>query len=437
VIGIRILVVAFLCSSLAAGCARHKPLTLMPTPVIYDDEVLEPFSGLASPLQAPETSVFYATTRQLRNSDGQTRYGNGVDDVLHLGAAKVLIGEPDSSWDDVVRLSMNSTPDSAVPLSVDEMAYWDSLDHRSRAPIDWDGATHSRFTSEIEKELAHHKNREILVYVHGTATNFEHGVAMTGEIDHFSGRDFVGVAFLWPSHRNIFYYLLREDVRRARHSSEALADLLVLLAEQTTAQRINVVSWSAGGRVVSKAMQELRSRHPELDRKTLRERFRLGAVVFAAADVETGRFLERLPAVSELSEQVVVTLSDADNALRSAERFMGGTARIGSSGAEAAELTFAEAHHLKNVELIDVSRSKDVRGFDIDGHHYWYRNPWSSSDLILLLRTLLPPSERGLAPAPRQHLWYLDPGYPERARTASRRALADSWGKPVRHANER
>jgi hypothetical protein len=42
---------------------------------------------------------------------------------------------------------------------------------------------------------------------------------------------------------------------------------------------------------------------------------------------------------------------------------------------------------------VDVSRHKEVRGFDIGGHHYWYRyrHPWMSSDILFLLRTNLPP----------------------------------------------
>jgi esterase/lipase superfamily enzyme len=415
-------------SCVCTDCAQHKPLTLMPTPLIYDAETLEPFRRVAPMLQTPTTQVFYATTRHPEHHNEQVTYGNSVDDYLHLGTAKVHIGERGITWPEVVQLSLNNTVDDATPLSVTDVAHWGSLDHRERDAIDWEEESHARFVREVEKELVHHANREIMVYVHGTATNFDHGLAMTGEIDHFSGRDFVGVAFLWPSHRNILYYLLREDVRRARHSSEALADLVVLLATETSARRINIVSWSAGGRVVSRALHELRSRHADLDKQALQKKYRLGAVVFAAADVETDRFLERLPDVSVLSEQVVITMSDGDDALRSARRFMGGQERTGSNASETAELAFMKAHQLHNVELVDVSLSKELRGFDITGHHYWYRNPWSSSDLILLLRTLLPPEDRGLQTAVQPGLWYLDAQYPDRAREASRRALADDWG---------
>jgi hypothetical protein len=40
---------------------------------------------------------------------------------------------------------------------------------------------------------------------------------------------------------------------------------------------------------------------------------------------------------------------------------------------------------------------KEQRGFDIDGHHYWYRHPWMISDIIFLLQHGAPPHERALS----------------------------------------
>ena len=46
-----------------------------------------------------------------------------------------------------------------------------------------------------------------MVYVHGTKVDFVNATILTAEIDHFAGRDFVGLAFAWPSHQNILLYL--------------------------------------------------------------------------------------------------------------------------------------------------------------------------------------------------------------------------------------
>ena len=420
---------AALAVSFVTGCASHKPVTLMPTPVLYEQAEIEPFSHVTEELRTPLTQVFYATNRRHRGDDGADRpYGNGVDDELHLGRASVRIGEPGTDWNELVRLSLFNPPDSTVPITLQEVTHWDSLIHRAADDVvDWDEASHRRFIAEINRELDQHVDPEIMVYVHGTKTGFEPALAMAGEIDHFVGKDFVGVAFAWPAHENILYYLLQIDVRRAQHSSEALRDLLKLLASETTAKRINILCWSAGGRVVSKALDELYRLHPDIDRDALKSRYRLGSVVFAAADVELDRFLERLPAASALADQVVVTVTDDDVALNAARRYMGGVDRIGTMAAEEAELAFVRERNLDNVEIIDVSRSQKLRGFDITGHHYWYRHPWSSSDIILLMRTDLGPDQRGLRAGELPSLWFLDPGYPQRVREAARRTLAQEW----------
>lgn len=414
-----------------AGCASQKPVTLMPTPVLYEEQVIEPFSHVAKPLQTPLTQVFYATNRAHREHDAQRPYGNGVDDELHLGQAWVRIGWPDARWDDVVDLSLFNPPDSDVPITLEAITHWDSLIHRSSEDVvDWREESHRRFVSEINYELAHHPDKEIMVYVHGTKTGFVPAIAMAGEIEHFAGKDFVGVAFAWPAHQNIISYLVGTDVRRARHSSEALRDLIKLLAAETDATRINLLCWSAGGRVTSKALDELRRNNPDLDRHQLRERYRLGSVVFAAADVELDRFLERLPSVSDLAQEVIVTVTDDDVALNAARMYMGGEVRIGTQDAEAAELDFIRSHHMENVEIIDVSHGHESRGFDITGHHYWYRHPWNASDIILLMRTDLGPEMRGLLNVETENLWYFPADYPLRVRDSARSVLAEDWAMP-------
>ncbi|MCK5487568.1 MAG: alpha/beta hydrolase, partial [Desulfobacterales bacterium] len=276
-------------------------------------------------------------------------------------------------------------------------------------------------------ELAEAVDKEIIVYVHGTKVDFANSTILTAEIDYFAGRDFVGLAFAWPSHQNILFYLSGIDVRRALNSSAALQSLLVLLSEHTTAEHINILAYSAGGKVASKALYEMRQTFSDLDSSELRGKFRLGSMVFAAADVSVDVFLERIPAISELANQVVVTVTDDDNALKAAKLLMGGAFRAGSSEAERIEEAFIVSNNLSNVEIIDVSMGQNVRGFDIVGHHYWYRHPWMSSDIIFIMRTDLPPSLRGLSPAELEGIWYLSADYPEKIRKAAEVELEGQW----------
>lgn len=61
------------------------------------------------------------------------------------------------------------------------------------------------------------------------------------------------------------------------------------------------------------------------------------------------------------------------------------------------------------------------------GHHYWYRHPWMSSDIVFLMRTDLPPHRRGLTPTEVEGIWALPADYPRKVRHAARVALGKQW----------
>ncbi|MFP2768191.1 alpha/beta hydrolase [Oceanisphaera sp. KMM 10153] len=410
-----------------SGCSTQKNLTLMPTPVLYQNGAIDPFSHLTTKHKSTRTHIFYATNRAPLVSKRGLHYGNAVDTSLHLGEAIIRMGEPNASWSELLASSLVEKPLVPVPLTLER------LTETARIPIGTARSTHplspdqQGFINAINRELDASVDKEIMVYVHGTKVGFANAAILTAEIEHFSGRDFVGLAFAWPSHQNILFYLLGIDVRRARHSSLALKELLTLLAEHSKAEHINILAYSAGGKVASKALFEIRRDYAELNARQLKETFRIASVIFAATDVGINQFLDRLPAISELADQVVITVTDDDNALKAAKQFMGGEVRAGSTGAEAIEDRFIIEHQLSNVEIIDVSFGQEVRGFDITGHHYWYRHPWMSSDIIFLMRTDLPPHRRGLTPTELEGIWYLAPDYPEKVRQAAATELKGQW----------
>ncbi len=107
---------------------------------------------------------------------------------------------------------------------------------------------------------------------------------------------------------------------------------------------------------------------------------------------------------------------------------MGGSERIGSEHTLRQEQDFVRVNNINNFEIIDLSHGKDKRGFDITGHHYWYRHPWASSDIVFLLRTDLPAHQRGLKPSGNnERVWYLSHDYPERIRRAASKELDGQW----------
>lgn len=409
------------------GCAAPQSYDLMPTPILYVNSSIDPFAHLSQEHKDPKTRIYYATNRAPNTVNNRLVYSNRSSSNLRFGIATVRMGDQDTSWEELYQSSLS--PDFSKPILVS----LEKVEERIINPQEGD-PTETGISQEIENffnlinsELSKAVDREIMVYVHGTKVDFTNSAVLAAEVEHFAGRDFVSLAFSWPSHQNIFSYLSGIDVKRARESSTALADVLVLLAKHTNAEKINILSYSAGGRVASKALSELRHKFSALNSNQLREVLKIGSVVFAAADVEVDVFLDRLEAASDLADQVVVTISDKDNALQAAHKYMGGTVRTGTSDAEALEMEYMAAEGLHNVSLVDVSIGREHRGFDVVGHHYWYRHPWMSSDIVFIMRTDLPPHRRGLQPAEIDGLWFFSADYPHRVRKAAKEELGDQW----------
>lgn len=413
---------ALLPGLLLAGCATSPPQVLMSTPVIYQQAAVDPFAHLGDSERTPLVSLFYATNREQQGAS----YGNQVSDALHLGQANVLLGQYPGSWPELYQASISETRDQELPLSLVSAQQLGTLP--VEAPLEGPLSEEVRaYIDAIDRELAKARDKQIIIYVHGTKVDFTNAAVLTGELEHFAGRDFVGLAFAWPSHQNIANYLVGQDVHRARRSSKALAQLIDLLARHSRAEGINLIAYSAGGRVTSLALKELHDRHPRMQTAQLQQHYRIGAVVFAAADVPETLFEQRLPAISRISEQVLITMSDRDDALHYAERLMPGGIRIGDSLAEQPLLDFNKRRHLSNVALLDVSTSRIEPTVNIAGHHYWYRHPWVSSDVILLMRTNLLPQERALTQSDHPAVWYMRPDYPDAVRAATRRVLQGQW----------
>jgi len=422
-LSVILLLVCFL-----SGCAEPNSVPLMPAPVIYHDATVDPYSHLSQEEKTTSVPVLYATNREPQPSSTEIPYGNGMSDILHLGEVQVRFGNHLTSWEDLYRASTRPDHPDPIHISLEETSEIASVQtdelHLGKLLF---SAPLNEFANNINNKLANVIDKEIIIYVHGAKGSFLKSVALTAELDHFSGRDFIGIAFSWPSHQDIVSYIVGDDVRRALHSTASLRTLIEFLAKHTKVKHINVICYSAGGKLVSTAIHEMRQNHPLLSPEELKNTFKIGTILFTAADVSVDRFLERLPAISEMAQQVVVTVSDADNALSSANIVMGGKDRIGTRKAEAREKEFILNNKIDNVEIIDFSFGQEARGFDITGHHYWHRHPWASSDIIFLLRTDLSAENRGLRLSETEGIWYLPQDYPNQVRNAVKRALQGQW----------
>jgi esterase/lipase superfamily enzyme len=352
----------------------------MPTPLIYQEGGVNPFARTTGKKRSTIMPVHYATNRNWQGS----YFGSELVPELSYGIARVGLGDEGTRWPHLENASTRAQRAQPLPLRLVD------FDHGSRSRLQRDIAP---WLESLQRDTRGTRSRDVVIYVHGAKVEFFHSCAFAAELGHFTGRDLTPVAFDWPTHPEVFSYLTRIDLSHGIHSAGRLADLVRVIADNTDTRRIHLVSWSAGARVLSRAMVNLAGS----DVNAMRKRCRIGTTVFAAGDVPETDFIDRLPAIHGLSERIIVYLSDDDSALKWSARLMGGGRRL---GLEPEKLDPHEALALRThprLEVVDTSFGKDLRGFDISGHRYWYQHPWISSDLMLALRTGATPQQRGLS----------------------------------------
>jgi len=401
---------------LAVACSGPGVQPLMPTPVIFSELGFSPMDHIPEGERWTPRRVYYATSRVRIPDLQRIDYSNGESDTVSLGMSLIGFGGPRMSWSDLSELSRQEERPGGVDLSIAGLVeIGDYQPSTADSPSVDDAGALAWLINDMNGAIETARDKDLLIYVHGAKVNFYNANAFAAQLDHFMGRDMTSMAFSWPTRQNIVAYGSGADVQRAYRAAPALTSLLEELAERSKARRINIVCWSAGGRVVTAALKELYDRHAD-DDGDLRERFRLGTVYYAAADVPTEEFLDALPAIDGLADQVVVTVSSKDGALEMASRMMGGGARIGQRNTDLSEEELDIVMSTKRLEVVDVSRDWEGRGFDITGHRYWFDHPWASTDVVLSVRSDFRPETRGLEATPNRILWSIPPDYPERLR---------------------
>lgn len=400
------------------ACSGPSVQSLMPTPVIFSELDFSPLDHIPEDQRWTPRRVYYATTRQRKDDMQRLDYGNLEGAEMSVGMTLVGFGAPQLSWSDLSDYSRMKDRSETVDLSMAGLVEVGSfIPSTNEAPSSDDSGAMAWLMNDINSSIESSRDDDLLIYVHGAKVNFYNASAFAAQLDHFMGRDMTSLAFSWPTRQSIIAYGSGSDVKRAYRAAPALTSLLEELARDSVARRIHIVCWSAGGRVVTSALQELYDRHAG-EGKDLRKQFRLGTVYYAAADVPASEFVEALPAINELASRTVVTISSKDGALDMAQRFMGGGSRIGQRDTDLTPEQLKVVVEADRLEVVDVSRDWEGRGFDITGHRYWFDHPWASTDVVLSVRSDFTPEERGLAPTKQPILWSIPADYPARLREA-------------------
>lgn len=412
----KILIIPFLLFLLWFPSCSVKVEPLMPTPILFQELNTSPLDHIPLEDRWNLRRVYYATTRARENNLQRIDYSNQESAEISVGMAMIGFGGHQMSWEDLNAVSSQGDRDKVVPLSIAGIFEAGTFSIAEDGSIRQAQGASTWLISNIDDAVQTARDKDILIFVHGAKVNFYNACAFAAQLDHFMGRDMTSIAFSWPTRQNIFAYAVGDDVNRAYRSSTALVTLLEGLAKGTSARHIHILTWSAGGRLVTAALDQLRKRHPEFSADEMRETYRLGTVYYAAADVPRDEFITALPSINEIVDRIVVTASSNDEALRSAQFIMRGSPRIGQVDHNLNADQMQIVLQADRLEVINMSQGSEERGFDITGHRYWFNHPWASTDMLLSIRSDLEPEERGLEPTDYPILWWMPDDYPKRLR---------------------
>lgn len=186
-------------------------------------------------------------------------------------------------------------------------------------------------TGSVEPLLGYGPPRDMLLYTHGFNTSFEQAAldaAYLSDGIRFEGRTMV---FSWPSRAGtlgLFDY--GYDHESAMWSRDALESVFDELAASPAVRRISVVAHSMGTMLV---MEALRQRAAA---KGGAASAKIGAIVFAAPDIDIDVFTSTVDRIGPLARRITVVAATDDRALKVSRKLYGGVTRVG--GVEKAAL---------------------------------------------------------------------------------------------------
>lgn len=402
------------------GCSQRQ---LMKTPNLYADGGRSPFGDVPAVYQNNHVDVLYATDRKSVVEKGKLRYNHERSKSLAFGACRVTIGDG-VSWETLVRESLTQKRRTSLPIKVGYVEEWGRFPGTPMPLTRVDGRlvddpisveelhqAQASFRLQIIQELQQTPRKEVFLFVHGFANDFDVAAITIAQIWHFIGRQGVPMIYTWPAGIGGLtgYFHDRES---GEFTIYHLKQFLRTLASVPELEKIHILAHSRGTDVVTTALREL---HIEIRAsggdtgKTLK----LGNLILAAPDLDAEVTSQRIGSerLFFVPERFTVYVSRTDKAIGFADWLMHSIRRIGQL--VTTDLTATQkrvASMLSDLHVVNAN----IRP-SLVGHGYFHSNPAVSSDLILILRDNRDPGVEHGRPLINKttNFWELNDNYPE------------------------
>ena len=402
------------------GCATkdHTTIDLMPAPDVYIDGVITPFSASLSDekVESPLQKIFYATDRKPVDSkkSKDKYYGSERGYLLRLGVAKVTLGKNNMTWKEAREISLLKNRPGKFPLKVSNIEEYGILNDTltmfdNPAVVPDDPVPANKFAEAINKKIATSSEKDIFIYVPGFKVIFENPILVASELWHFLGFDGVFIAYCWPSTtKNKNYF---SDVETATYSARNFQIFLEYLAENTDAEQIHIIGYSAGTRLVLKTLDKLSLMNHGSSPEKIQKKLRIGHVFLLGSDVDRDLAAAYIvDGVLNVPRTLNIYQSSHDKAL-GMSRWVHQRERLGQANIAPLDRPLAMKYFRESdiLRIINVTEAENSAAGN--GHGYFRKSPWVSSDVLMTIMHDLTPIDRGLVRDDDSFIWTFPPNY--------------------------
>ncbi|WP_448041150.1 alpha/beta hydrolase [Bradyrhizobium liaoningense] len=164
---------------------------------------------------------------------------------------------------------------------------------------------------------------DVLIYVHGFKQTFGTAVLDAAHLSDgikFRGRTMV---FSWPSRAGLFDYVYDRD--SAMWSRDDFERVLSALVSAPGGGRVHIVAHSMGTMLTLESLRQLYGRYGDTVTS------KIGAVVFAAPDIDMDVFSSAIQRIGPLAGKITVIAATNDRALALSGQIAGGMTRVGAA----------------------------------------------------------------------------------------------------------
>ncbi|WP_247455905.1 alpha/beta hydrolase [Bradyrhizobium sp. 166] len=241
-----------------------------------------------------DPTLLVTTTRKPVNG-GRTKPWFGPERATTMTIARAKLGAPDES-----RLSLAS-----VGLG------------------DWRLDRVEPVSGDVGDLVAQAGGGDVLIYVHGFKQTFETAVLDGAHLSDgikFRGRTMV---FSWPSKAGLFDYAYDRD--SAMWSRDEFERVLSTLVSAPGTGRVNIVAHTMGTMLSLESLRQLYARYGDTVTS------KIGAVVFAAPDIDMDVFSSAIQRIGPLAGKITVIAATNDRALALSGQIAGGMTRVGAA----------------------------------------------------------------------------------------------------------